>query len=196
MLGFIHEFGFCEIQHIMQRFNMKRTSSYEQMKLLIRFGMVENKKVLPDFPSVYLLTTKAGRYIGSDLPIMPYVPIHHYTHYRDVLKVYLQLREKFPEYAWTTERRLLRQKLENSTNHKEHLPDGMLVLPDEKRIAIEVERSAKGKERLLTILTDYQMDNAIHEVWYFCLPPILTLLKETARRLSKIKIHLLDEEEP
>lgn len=78
--------------------------------------------------------------------------------------------------------------------NKEHIPDGILILPDEKRIAIEVELTVKARERLLGILTDYVVDKTIHEIWYFCLPKVLTVVNAVSADLSKIKTYLLNEE--
>jgi hypothetical protein len=158
--------------------------------------MVKHVMVLPDLPGVYFLTIKAVKLINTDLPLITYVPTNNYSHYMEVLRVYLKVREKYPDGTWISERRLIRQKHEDMAGNKEHLPDGILILPDEKRIAIEVELSLKARERLLNILTDYLVDKAIHEVWYFCSPKVLPVLREIAvnYNLSKIKIHLLDKE--
>ena len=194
IIQFIHEFGFCEVGHIMQRFSIGRSNAYAQMKMLTRFGMVKHMMVLPDLPGVYFLMAKAVRLINSDLLLITYVPIHYYSHYMKVLHVYLKVHEKHPDATWITERRLIRQKQDDMPGNKEHLPDGILILPDEKRIAIEVELSVKARDRLLNILTDYEVDKTIHEVWYFCSPKVLPVLRETAASLSKIKTFLLIEE--
>jgi len=164
----------------MQRFNLGRSNAYAQMKMLARFGIIKHVMVLPDLPGVYFLTAKAVRLIDTDLPLITYVPINHYSHYIEVLRVYLTVRESHPDSTWITERRLIRQKYDDMAGSKDHLPDGILILPDEKRIAIEVELSLKGRDRLLNILTDYVVDKAIHEVWYFCSPKVLLVLRETA----------------
>lgn len=194
IMQFIHEFGYCDVRHIMKKFQLGRSSAYAYMKMLVRFGMVKYVMVLPNCPGVYFLTVKAVRLINSDLPLLTYVPIHHYFHFIEVLRVYLATLTKHPDGTWITERRLIREKCEDMAGNKEHLPDGILILPDEKRIAIEVELTAKGRDRLLTILTDYVVDKAIHEVWYFCSKKVWSLVTELSINLPKIKIYLIDEE--
>jgi hypothetical protein len=164
------------------------------MKILERFGMVKHVMVLPNCPGVYFLTIKAVRLINSDLPLLTYVPINHYFHFIEVLRVYLTIHAKYPEGMWITERRLIREKCEDMAGSKDHLPDGIFILPDENRIAIEVELTAKGRDRLLTILTDYVVDKAIHEVWYFCSKKVWSLVSELSVNLPKIKIYLIDAE--
>jgi hypothetical protein len=194
IMQFIHEFGFCEIHHIMKRFCLRRTFSYEQMRILIRFGLIIYKVVVPHFPGVYFLTAKSVRLINTDLPLMTYVPIYYYGHHMAVLSVYLKIREKYPNATWMSERRLIKQKYDDMAGNKEHLPDGLLVLPDSKRIPIEVELNLKSRERLNTILSDYSVDKNVHEVWYFCTPEIKCVLQELIVKLPKIKLYLLDEE--
>lgn len=194
MVKFIHEFGFCEIRHIMKRFSKRRTTSYEQMKILIRLGMINYRLVLPNHPGVYSLTSKAVRFLDTDLPTMTFIPTNYYFHYMEVLNIYLKIHERLPESVWITERRLIRQKYENLRGNKEHLPDGVLVLPNERRIAIEVELTLKTRKRLLDILTDYVVDKDIHEVWYFCSPTLIHVIREMAATFTKIKTYLIDEE--
>ena len=193
IIQFIHEFGFCDIHHIMRRFNIKRTVCYEKMRSLMRFGLLNFKVVLPHFPGVYFLTIKAVRLINADLSLLTYVPLNNYSHYMEVLKVYLKLHDKYPDSTWKTERRLIKQKHEDMVGNKEHIPDGILILSDGKHIAIEVELSLKSRERLLGILTDYVVDRSVYEVWYFCLPQVFTVVNSMAVTLPKIKTFFLNE---
>ncbi|HZW61279.1 MAG TPA: hypothetical protein VFF04_03570 [Candidatus Babeliales bacterium] len=194
VIQFIHDFGFCEISHVMKRFGLGRSNAYGQMKILNRVGMVNHSVVLPNFPGVYFLTAKAVKLLNSDLPIITYIPTNNYTHHMEVLNVYLKVREKYPDCTWITERQLIREKYDDLRGNKEHLPDGKLVLPDGKCIAIEVELSLKARERLLNILTDYVVDKAIYEAWYFCSPKIISVVSEIATNFKKIKTYVLNEE--
>ncbi len=48
-----------------------------------------------------------------------------------------------------------------------HIADGALMV-DGKRIALEIELSIKGKERLKKILGQYAMQIEYDGVWYIC----------------------------
>ncbi len=74
-----------------------------------------------------------------------------------------------------------------------HLPDGILVFPDGKQVAIEVELSCKSKQRLEAILKTYAAQFSLQEVWYFCRQSMLPRLQETAKAMPFVKIHSLSE---
>ena len=47
-----------------------------------------------------------------------------------------------------------------------HLPDGVLHVPDGRRIAIELELTPKAPERLRAIIKGYAAELEFSEVWY------------------------------
>lgn len=61
-----------------------------------------------------------------------------------------------------------------NSGQRGHLADGVLLFPDGKQIAIEVELTMKGSWRLNKIISHYTVDHAFKEVWYFCAPGIST----------------------
>ncbi len=192
ILKFINEFGFCEVSHIMQRFNLGRSTCYEQMKVLRRFEMLNHAEVLPNYPGVYYLTVKAARLLDTDLPYFSQVPRNAYVHHMAVLRTYLKVKTEYPACEWITERRLIRQKYEDMPGSKEHLPDGIVILTDGSWIAIEVELTMKARQRLITILSDYAVDKSFSEVWYFCSPHIMAAITEAALSFPKIKTYLVE----
>lgn len=194
IMQFIHEFGFCEINQIMLRFKMKRTMTFEQMRMLVRLEMINHAKVLPNQPRVYFLSAKAVKLLNTDLPTLTFVPLINFTHHMEVVRVFLKVHDRFPDSFWISERRLIREKYNNLRGSKEHVSDGILMMPDGRRIVIEVELSLKAHDRLLNIITDYVVDSAIHEVWYFCAPKIIPALSEISRDFEKVKIFSLHEE--
>ncbi|MEO8402925.1 MAG: hypothetical protein ABI597_14225, partial [Gammaproteobacteria bacterium] len=70
-----------------------------------------------------------------------------------------------------------------------HVSDGILILPDEKQIAIEVELSLKGKTRIERIFKQYSTQFSIKEVWYYCPENMVKSLSLLAQRMPFIKIH-------
>jgi hypothetical protein len=76
---------------------------------------------------------------------------------------------------------------------KGHISDGILMLPQGKQIAIEVEMSVKGKNRLQKILRGYVSQLCIQEVWYYCLPNVIPVLTAASLKMPFIKIFNLKE---
>lgn len=187
IMTFIHEFGFCEMSHIIERFKLGRSTAYDVIKILRRLEMVKSLEVLVKYPRIYFLTTKAVQTINSNLPPIKRIARNTYLHHLEVLNVYLKIKKNYPDGKWLTER-VLRGMQDTDEREKVHLPDGMLIL-DKKKIAIEVELSLKEKDRLLNIFSDYHIDKDIDEVWYFCEKKILPSLEIIAKDFSKIKLH-------
>ncbi len=66
-----------------------------------------------------------------------------------------------------------------------HYPDLLLVTPDGRRIAVELELSAKGTARREKILAGYGADARIDAVLYLVDRPVLaTAIRSSARRLG------------
>lgn len=75
--------------------------------------------------------------------------------------------------------------------YRGHLCDGVLEF-DDKRIAIEVELTTKGRRRLRKIITSYLADFSIHEVWYFCgSKEVMNLVESQAQGNKFIQTFLL-----
>jgi hypothetical protein len=94
-----------------------------------------------------------------------------------------------PEAQWVSERRLKRDRFAKGIGRTGHIADGLLVFPDDRHIAIEVELTMKGKLRLEKIFRAYGGQFEIKEVWYFCSPDILPKIRKAAEKRSYIKIH-------
>ena len=76
---------------------------------------------------------------------------------------------------------------------KGHVADGILILPDGKRVAIEVEISVKAKHKLEKILREYCTQLSNKEVWYFCSRSVFTSITSLSAKMPFVKIFRLDE---
>ena len=113
--------------------------------------------------------------------MLKHISLGSYKHQLVVVNVYLELLQRFPEATWLSERKLRRDKfLEKGFHRTEHMADGMLIFPDKKKIAIEVELTMKSKYRLKNIFNHYRSDFSINEVWYYCDAKILHKVKLAA----------------
>lgn len=74
-----------------------------------------------------------------------------------IVDVYVKLKEIYPQATWISERSLVHDKCADGLGRRGHLSDGMLIFPDGKKIAIEVELTMKGKNRLERILKGYRI---------------------------------------
>lgn len=187
IMKFINEFGFCEMPQIEKRFNLKKPRSYQIMQRLIKEGLVLHQYIFRHKHGVYHLTRAGASY--TDLPMLKYVSLGSYLHQLTVVNVYLELIQRFPNATWISERRLKRDKfLEKGFFSPGHVADGMLIFPDDKKIAIEVELAMKAKDRLKGIIDNYAIDCSIDAVWYYCAPEIVDKVKRVVSWLPGVRV--------
>lgn len=191
ILRFINEFGFCELEHLKEWFSIKRSYCYEVMQRLCRYELVVRDEVYVRKAGVYRLTKEGAAH--TDLLPLPRISKHQYEHQTKLIEVFIKLKRKYPEAYWFSERRLLRDRSRRDIINKKHIADGLLLFPDEREIAIEVELSLKGKNRLEKIFKGYAVEHSITEVWYFTWPVLMGKLKKLADKRSFIKIYNLED---
>jgi hypothetical protein len=93
------------------------------------------------------------------------IPKDNYIHQLAVIDVYFKLMEQYLGTKWLSERYIKREKYDYDVGQKiKHLCDGILVLPNDKQIAIEVELTMKTKERLQDIIIEYVLHRRLKEV--------------------------------
>ncbi len=120
----------------------------------------------------------------------------NYQHQLMVIEVYMQLAKRHPEATWISERELIRDKFKKfkmESGQRGHLADGILLFPDNKQFAIEVELTMKGSWRLDKIMTHYLTAWDFKEVWYFCAPNILRKMNKVVGEKTHIKVFSLAE---
>jgi DNA-binding MarR family transcriptional regulator len=187
MLNFINDFGFCEMPQIEKRFSLKKPRSYQLIKRLIKTGFLRHERVFYGQHGIYRLTRKGSR--CTELPPLARITLANYKHDIELIEVYLKLRDLHPEAQWISERKLKRDKYIDGLGKRGHLPDGMLIFPDGKEVAIEIELTAKGKNRVEKILKWYAGEFDIKEVWYYCPPSVVAFMKANAARMAFVKVY-------
>jgi hypothetical protein len=101
--------------------------------------------------------------------------------------------QTYPSAEWLSERFVRRQKSIYAVGRKiKHLCDGILVLPDDKQIAIEVELTMKTKERLNEIIRSYALHDRLKEVWYYCSPETIDRVRRAADKWDHVKVYGLE----
>lgn len=194
ILKFINEFGFCEIRQIEKQFGIKKARTYKIMQRLVKGGLMNHKRVFYGQHGVFYLSIRGARY--TDLPVIKNIPTSTYDHQLSIVEIYIKLIQQYPDADWVSERRLKHEKFTNGVGKrgkKDHLADGMLIFPDQKKIAVEVELTLKSKDRLSTILRGYAAQFSIDEVWYYCSEKVLPMVSKLAGEKQFIKVYALDE---
>jgi len=193
IMSFINEVGYCEIPQIEEQFELNKPRSYQIMKRLVLAGLVFHQRVFHNRPGIYQLTRKGAEQMG--LPFITKISVGIYRHKILLAKVYIKLKKKYPEAGWINEQELRRNKFRLGTGKRGHVPDGMLIFLDGRKIAIEVELSLKGRDRLEQIFKEYLKEgsDSIREVWYYCPQELMATLADIAKKLPFIKIFNIQE---
>lgn len=191
ILQFINAVGWCIAPQIGRRFSMKWWIVYRRMLLLKKAGLVEHLRMSIEYHGVFYLSHQGAKY--TDLPPVDGISKGIYDHQRMLVDVVLTLCERHPEATWVSERHLVHEKFFDGVGKRGHVSDGLLIFPDGKRVAIEVELSVKGKHRIEGILKSYGGQLDIKEVWYFCSQSALSMLTVMAAKRSFIKIFSIKE---
>jgi DNA-binding Lrp family transcriptional regulator len=191
ILQFINEFGFCEMPQLEKRFNLKTPRSYKIMQRLVKAGLIIHERILYNRPGVFYLSQRGAK--QTDLPAIINISLASYKHQIMIIEVYFKLIQRYPEAQWISERKLKRDKFQDGIGKRGHIADGMLIFPDQKKVAIEIELSAKGKRRINEIFRSYGTQHVIKEAWYFCAKKIVADYTDLAGSKSFIKIHKLEE---
>jgi len=191
ILQFINLFGFCEMPHLDKRFGWAKPRNYQVVNRLVEAGLLRHERVFYGRHGIYRLTVKGAKFTG--LPPLARIPLANYTHDVTLIEVYLRLRLAYPDAVWVSERALMQDKHADGVGKRGHLPDGVLVLPEGKQVAIEVELSMKGKERLEKILKGYGAAFGYEAVWYYCSEGVASAMSSMVAKWPFIKIYRLKE---
>jgi hypothetical protein len=190
IMRFINDFGFCEMPQIEVRFGIKPQRSYRVLGRLVKAGLVKHQPAFHRRYGVYYLSADGARY--TDLPRLDKIRLAQYEHHIAIIKVALKLRSLYPEAYWMSERQLKFDKFVNGVGRRGHMADGMLLFPDDKQVAIEVELSIKGKNRLKKILNEYRATFSINEIWYYCSANVIPSMTAVSVKMPFIKIFNLE----
>jgi hypothetical protein len=138
-------------------------------------GLLDTRRILVGEPA-WVLPTRAGLRACSS-PYRVWAPkVGQLAHVAAMNNVRLHIQARSPETLWIPERQLALEK-----TPEEHLPDG-LAITQGRRVAIEVELTAKSHQRIQGILDE--LNARFDAVLYFCAPAPhrqLTRLRQTGR---------------
>ena len=192
ILTFLNECGFCTMPQIQKQFDLKLPRSYQVLQRLITGGYVVHDQIFRKLHGIYFLTRKGASF--TQLPPLSRISLGGYKHQIIITDVRQKLCEQYPGSTWMSERYLIQQKFYYGIGKSGHLADGILILPDGVKIAIEIELSMKSKHRLKKIMNAFAGQLKIKEAWYFCADNIISGVSAiVGKRTAFIKVHSLDE---
>lgn len=191
ILKFINKSGFCNRVQLEKKFDLKWWRVYQVMERLVKAQLVKHKRVLFYEPGVFYLTREGASL--TDLPALDKISLGSYHHQITLTALMLRLCELYPEAEWISERQLKHQKFSKGIGQSGHVADGLLVFPEQKKVAIELELTIKGNERLKQIIKAYSKQLEIKDIWYFCSKSVFNKISTAVEKKDFIKAYPLEE---
>jgi len=166
---------------IAKRFGLGRAVSYARLSGLTQLGLLEHQRIFHAEPGVYLATRQGLQAVDLELPSAR-VDLRTYRHDVELSALVIELESEFAPENVVTEREIraldtpgLRQEFDYRPRFgvlllgsgqrpltpagypRVHYPDAVVIAVDdsERVLAIELERAAKGRTRLRSILHAY-----------------------------------------
>lgn len=151
-----------------------------------RAGWISSGQLSVQAPSFVWLTARGAT--NSPFRIWEPHPILA-LHIEAVTNVRIALEHKLPFGKWECERAVA-QRLTKSHGrfHRGHLPDAILHLPSEERIAIEVELTLKNRTRLNEIIQETSL--RYDSVWYYAKPKPFAALEKLVQDSPRGNVHV------
>lgn len=166
IMRYIHKFGYLAARHVTAAFKMHPKAAYRRLSIMTKSGYLRRVRPLAEEAGVYLLTEHgieacdAGRGRAR-------IRLHTFKHDLLVADIALALAATGGD-RWITERELRAGAGGiGRPGPRAHVPDGVLARSG-KRIAVEVELTAKPKARLEKLLRGYVRRTEYQQIWYFC----------------------------
>lgn len=161
-------------------------------------GLIEYKTFLADEKGWLWLTRRGQGYVGlADLRYYePKLESLRHLYYVNQARLYIEQQRSGD--IWKSERLIRYEQPALPAGKKApHIPDGLLMKATGEIIAaIEVELSAKKRDRVLEVLKE--LSSLYHRTWYFVAQPAWAVMEAALAQLperQRKSIHLLSVEE-
>lgn len=192
IISWIDSFGYVTAQQVFSQFNLNPKRGYRRLRLLVQEKYLLHKRIFIGKPGVYQAGGKGLALIADDPEQPPgLAPVRPATMEHNLLLVDLALALiKKTGGTWKTDRQIRREA--GFVPNGQRVPDGVLTLPDGKKVAVELELTTKSTRRLEKILKGYARATGYDEVWYFAQRPALAeKIRELSRRMPFVRVFLL-----
>jgi hypothetical protein len=171
LLAFVARHGLVSVDQLARRFFASIEDARQRLQELREFGLVEVDEVLVGFPAVVRATRQGARHAGVDLPPAS-LELGRVRHSLALVDLSIELLAAHPGSVWTTERELRRDRMREARRQRRweprrRVPDGLLRLPDGRRVAVELDLTAKRTARLDLLAGAYAVDPEVDAVWWF-----------------------------
>jgi hypothetical protein len=155
-------FGALTVDQIGRRHFGSVLTAYGRLKALVDAGYLRGERVFYHRPAAYIATRAGAEAAGTNLPPAR-TAVAQLRHHLLVADLAEWLLDGHPRADWVTERELRARAMSGARDTRSgrlvggvpHVPDGCLVHPDGRHVAIELECSPKWGNRYGVVLRFY-----------------------------------------
>lgn len=185
LLEFIASQRFVLARHVEAWLQASEVVAYRRLRGLVRSGMVAYARLFARRPGCYRITASGLAVIESTLP-RPVIDLRSYRHDLGAVWLWLASREgRFCEADQILSERQMRSDDQRPVPHLDgapfgiplggyardgrprlHFPDVLVLRPDKRRVALELELTLKSRKRLEAIIAGYAAEPRIEQVVY------------------------------
>ena len=183
IVGWIGRVGAAGAEHVMARFGMGRSWAYARLSSLVRDGLLEQRTLLYRTPGLYVATAEGLRWRGLERLGVYRVSPGMVEHATEVASAAVALHAGLPGWEILAERELRMAEIDGREliasavvgelpggRSALHRPDLVLMGPDGRTLAVEVELSVKASRRLESICRGYARARHVARVYYLAAP--------------------------
>jgi len=205
---------------VAERFDLGRAVSYARLSGLVKLGLLEHVRIFHAMPGVYVATRAGLTVVDVALPPAR-VDVRTYEHDLELSSLFTELEQEFGTAQLTTEREMRaadtsvgaapiarpsfavpltgsrgQMQLTPVGHPRLHFPDCAVAVTSDRKasLAIELERTPKGRARLRRILAGYVAARHIIGVRYYATDDRVRRLLET--EVANLKATALVEVRP
>ena len=165
LLRWINGHGFVTARQAADWMGTCLQTGHRRMRLLHQGGYVRRQRLFHGAERAYWLSGLGQKISGDTLSYLETISPATYRHHWMMVDLAHDLVAK-TKGQFTPERRLREERAIKGVGAEGHVPDGLLHVKNKKPIAIELELTVKGRERLEGIVEGY-LERDLGEVWYF-----------------------------
>jgi hypothetical protein len=183
IVEWIARLGAASAQHVAQRFGLSPSRAYRRLHALVADRLLLHAALLHGEPGLYVATRYGLRWCGLGRMGVQRLGVASYEHAVQTASAHVGLEKLLPRWRVFSDREIRVAELDHrqlvgSIKTGElpggrpalHRPDLLLVSPDARRLAVEVELSIKARRRLQTICRGYARARHLDAVYYLAAP--------------------------
>lgn len=171
LVAYVARHGMLSVDQLARHFSLSGDTARRRLTDLHAAGLLEVDEILVGAPALVRATRRGITRSGVDLSpaSLDLARIHHSLALVDLCE---DLLAEHPGGVWTTERELRRDRMRAARRAggwepQRRVPDGLLRLPEGRRVAIELDLTPKRSARLDLLAGAYAVDPDVDAVWWF-----------------------------